>query len=104
MKSLSTLFNMLPTDVIINHIAPYTYQTKPEKLMSDIRSFVCQYQMVEEYYLTILNDHIFLHDLARGLKASFTTNSSGSFATGRVCYDITKKSTVQQKYYLSTEK
>jgi hypothetical protein len=64
---------MLPHDVIINHIAPYTYQTKPENLMSDIRSFVCQYQMVEEYYLTMLNDHIFLYDLLRYYKKKYGT-------------------------------
>ena len=71
MKSLHTLFNMLPDDVIINHIAPYTYQTKPEEHLLDIRSFVCQYEMVEEYYFTMLNENIFLYDLLRYFKQKY---------------------------------
>jgi hypothetical protein len=74
MKSLHTLFNMLPHDVIINHIAPYTYQTKPKEHLLDIRSFTCQYtNMVEEYYLTMLNENILLYDLLRYYKKKYGT-------------------------------
>jgi hypothetical protein len=73
MNSLSTLVNRLPYDVIINHILPYTYQTKPENHLLDIRSFVNEYQIVEEYYLTMLNEHILLHDLLRYYKQKYGT-------------------------------
>lgn len=71
MKSFATLINMLPQDVIINHIAPYTYQTKPEKHLLDIRTFVGDLQMIEDYYLTMLNEHILLHDLIHYCKKKF---------------------------------
>jgi len=53
----------LPEDVIINHIIPYTYQVQPRRLLSDIRSFVNDYALVESIYMTQFNQHILLHDL-----------------------------------------
>ena len=71
MKLLSTLFGMLPEDVVINHISPYTYQTKPEKHLLDIRTFVDDLQMIEYYYLTMLNERVLLHDLLQYYKKRF---------------------------------
>jgi len=63
MKSLAALFKMLPHDVIVNHISPYTYEPKPPKHLLDIRTFVSDYSMIEGYYMTMMNEHILLHDL-----------------------------------------
>lgn len=74
MKSFATLFHMLPQDVIINHIAPYTYLSKPENLMLDIRTFISDYQLIEDYYLTVLNERILLHDLILYFRKRFGTD------------------------------
>jgi len=71
---IATLFHMLPQDVIINHIAPYTYLPKPDNLMVDIRTFINDYQLIEDYYLTMLNGRILLHDLLLYYKNRFDVN------------------------------
>jgi hypothetical protein len=68
MKSLTTLFKILPHDVIVNHISPYTYEPKPPKHLLDIRTFVSDYNMIEAYYMTMMNEHILLHDLVEYCK------------------------------------
>jgi hypothetical protein len=55
----------LPEDVVINHIIPYTCQVQPRSLLSDIRSFVNDYTLVESIYMTQFNSLILLNDLLR---------------------------------------
>ena len=55
--------NRLPQDVVINHILPYTYRTKPKHHLSDIRNYVTDYALIESVYMTQLNDMILLNDL-----------------------------------------
>ena len=71
MNSFIELFKLLPHDIIINHIAPYTYLTKPQSHLLDIRTFISKYSMVEDYYMTMLNKHVLLNDLLRYYKNKF---------------------------------
>jgi len=43
--------SILPTDVIINHIIPYTYQPQPTPLMADIQSYGSTIQILEDILL-----------------------------------------------------
>jgi len=70
-KSLEELFQMLPQDVIINHIAPYIYLTKPENLLLDIRTITSDQQIIEEYYFTMLNEHILMSDLIKYYRETY---------------------------------
>jgi hypothetical protein len=62
-RSLETLISLLPEDVIINHIIPFTYSVQPRKLMVDIRSYVDDYAFLENIYTFEYNDEILLYDL-----------------------------------------
>jgi hypothetical protein len=62
-RSLETLILLLPEDVIINHIIPFTYSVQPRKLMVDIRSYVDDYAFLENIYTFEYNDEILLYDL-----------------------------------------
>jgi len=57
------LFKLLPTDIIINHIIPYTYSTQPKILLFDIRSFYQDLSLVENVYFIDYNNYILLNDL-----------------------------------------
>ena len=54
----------LPLDIIINHILPYTYNTKDREHVLDIRSFVRDYQFMESLFYDY-NEIIILNDLVR---------------------------------------
>jgi hypothetical protein len=62
-RSLETLISLLPEDVIINHIIPFTYLVQPRKLLVDIRSYVIDYSFLENIYTYEYNDEILLYDL-----------------------------------------
>ena len=62
-RSLETLISLLPEDVIINHIIPFTYLVQPRKLLVDIRSYVDDYSFLDNIYTFEYNDEILLYDL-----------------------------------------
>jgi hypothetical protein len=62
-RNLERLISLLPEDVIINHIIPFTYLVQPRKLLVDIRSYVIDYSFLENIYTFEYNDEILLYDL-----------------------------------------
>jgi hypothetical protein len=57
------IFGKLPFDIVVNHILPYTYRTKPPRHLADIRSFYSDYKFIENYYYIDLNEYILLRDI-----------------------------------------
>ena len=57
------IFGKLPFDIVVNHIFPYTYRTKPPRHLADIRSFYSDYQFIVNYYYYDLNEYILLRDI-----------------------------------------
>ena len=57
------LFGKLPFDIVVNHILPYTYRTKPPRHLADIRSFYSDLKFIENYYYIDLNEYILLRDM-----------------------------------------
>jgi hypothetical protein len=53
----------LPLDVILNHILPFLYQPQPQKLLEDIRSYVTDYNILQNVYLYEYNYSILYHDI-----------------------------------------
>uniref|UniRef100_A0A6C0DRC7 Uncharacterized protein n=1 Tax=viral metagenome TaxID=1070528 RepID=A0A6C0DRC7_9ZZZZ len=68
----SQYIQKIPIDIIINHILPYTYNPKPKNLLKDIRSFVQDYSIIENLYMTQMNPTILLHDLLRFCNINIT--------------------------------
>jgi hypothetical protein len=59
------IFGKLPFDIIVNHILPYTYRTKPPRHLADIRSFYSDFKFVANYYYYDLNEYILLRDIVQ---------------------------------------
>jgi len=57
------LWKKIPTDIFINHIAPYSYHRFHESLLNDIRNFTLDYRMIINYYYFDMNEHCLLVDL-----------------------------------------
>lgn len=57
------LWKKIPTDVFINHIAPYTYQQYDKSLLNDVRNFIRDYCMIINYYYFDMNEYCLLLDL-----------------------------------------
>jgi hypothetical protein len=53
----------IPTDVIMNNIIPYTYNTKSKEHLLDIKTFLSDYSILENYYNLEYNNDILLFDL-----------------------------------------
>lgn len=53
----------IPYDLIINNILPYSYETKSNELLSDIRSFVSDYSLLISVYSYDLNFDILIYDI-----------------------------------------
>jgi hypothetical protein len=66
------LINSVPFDVIINHILPYTYQPQAKKLLLDVRSFVADFALIDNTYMTQYNEYILLHDLLKFCRINIT--------------------------------
>lgn len=57
------LWKKIPTDIFINHIAPYSYEKIDESLLNDIRNFTLDYRLITDYYYFDMNEHCLLVDL-----------------------------------------
>jgi len=80
--SLIKLMNKLPEDVIINHIAPFTYRPQNRVLLEDVRNFYTDLRFLENLYYTEFNDTILLYDLVRFCNSGLTSNGiNPSFET-----------------------
>lgn len=81
----------LPDELINNNIMPFTYNLKDKKHLIDIRSFVRDYNILENIYfteyqsITLLNDlHLFIFDSNNYIFSRFNrTNSKDNL---EVCY------------------
>lgn len=83
--------NKLPNELINNHIIPFTYNLKDKKHLIDIRSFVRDYNILENIYFTeyqsivLLNDlHLFLFDSNKYIFSRF--NRMKNKNNLEVCY------------------
>lgn len=82
--------NRIPEDVIINHILPFTYRLQPKELLRDIKTFVEDFGLVEQYYTDDFNTVFLLRDLI-----TFCTKNS------EVCMNITNKLTEIMRRHFS---
>uniref|UniRef100_A0A6C0JFY9 Uncharacterized protein n=1 Tax=viral metagenome TaxID=1070528 RepID=A0A6C0JFY9_9ZZZZ len=57
------LLDLLPLEVIVNEIIPFTYRPQPAKLLVDIRSFSNDFSTVDNGYLYDLNYDVLIYDL-----------------------------------------
>lgn len=59
------LINMLPKDIIMNHILPFTYNTQPKYLCKDIKSYRYTYFKLIDIYNFILtnSNNVYHYDL-----------------------------------------
>jgi len=53
----------IPLDVLYNHIIPYTYQKIDSRLLNDIRNFICDYNIIINYYYFDMNEYCLIHDI-----------------------------------------
>ena len=53
----------LPTEVVVNHIIPYTYQCQPKRLLLDIRSFVSDKNVLDAVFFIDYNPNVLIYDL-----------------------------------------
>jgi len=57
------LWKKIPVDIFINHIAPYSYRLNDNNLLTDIRNFRLDYNMIINYYYFDMNEYCLLVDL-----------------------------------------
>ena len=55
--------SLIPTDVLINHLIPYTYNKQPVKLLYDLKNYIEDFSILEETYETLYNYGILYYDL-----------------------------------------
>ena len=60
---LNAVFKQMPMDIVSDHIMPYIVKPQHKKLLKDIRSFHCHYNIIHEYYSLFLKENILLNDL-----------------------------------------
>lgn len=53
----------VPTDVLINHIIPYTYNIQSPKLLYDLKNYIEDFSLLENTYETMYNYGILYYDL-----------------------------------------
>ena len=83
--------NILPSDLIYNNIIPYTYALHDKRHLLNIRSFVGDYNILENFYFTdykpiiLLNDlEIFIYESNKFIFSRFNTMNGKSRL--EVCY------------------
>jgi len=54
---------ILPNDIIINHIVPFTYEEQSKQLLRDIRSYVADFIFIQTHYDCYQNWHIMSYDI-----------------------------------------
>jgi hypothetical protein len=59
------LLQILPDDIVVNHIIPYTYEKQSKILLQDIRSYSSDLDLIDNYYMFESNEIILLNDLVR---------------------------------------
>jgi hypothetical protein len=67
--------SIIPNDIIINHIIPFTYEIQSKKILRDIISFTKDYQIVMNYYSFDYNDYILCSDLIHFVNINYFLNS-----------------------------
>ena len=55
--------SLIPNDILINHIIPYTYKKQPQKLLYDLKNYIEDFRFLEEIYETQYNYGILYYDL-----------------------------------------
>ena len=55
--------NKLSKQLIFNHIYTYAYETQPQYLLEDVKSFSSRYEEVEKIYKEIFTAHQFWNDI-----------------------------------------
>lgn len=56
MTNIHELIRMLPQDIILFHIIPFTYMPQPVTLLSDIKNFVETREIISEIYYNKYKD------------------------------------------------
>lgn len=59
------LLQLLPYDILVNHIIPYTYEKQSKILLEDIRSYCSDFDLINNYYMFESNEIVLLNDLVR---------------------------------------
>lgn len=80
------LVRTLHSDIIINHIIPYTYSIQAKSLLFDIRSYHDDLSIVEKVYFIDYNNYMLLNDLI------IFCNSNIAREIGTICkYSILRR-------------
>jgi hypothetical protein len=61
--SIAKLMMKIPEEIIVNHIAPFTYLKQDRRLLEDIRSYHLERRLLDNIYYSQFNDSILLYDL-----------------------------------------
>jgi hypothetical protein len=72
----NTLLKLLPNEIIINHIIPYTYQIQSKELVMDIITFQKDFNIIQNIFVFDYNYKILLNDLELFCSENKKINSS----------------------------
>ena len=68
---MNNIFSKLPENIINDNIIPYIYKFQDKSLLSDIRSFNKDYDLVDSIYSYSYKEVILLNDLNKFVKSIF---------------------------------
>ena len=66
---MNNIFSKLPDNIIFDNIIPYIYKFQDKNLLSDIRSFNKDYNLVDSIYSYSYKEIILLNDLKKFVKS-----------------------------------